>query len=131
MHSTTISVTGNVATEVRFTTTQDGTPLATFRMAATERKFDKLTSRWIDGDVTWFSVSMWRSLAENVSASIHKGDPVFVVGRLTLREWERDGKAGMSLDINADLVGHDLNRGTATFERIRKVTSETPESIVA
>lgn len=131
MHATTISVTGNVATEVRFTTTQDGTPLATFRMAATERKFDKLTSRWIDGDVTWFSVSMWRSLAENVAVSIRKGDPVFVVGRLTLREWEREGKTGTSLDINAELVGHDLNRGTATFERIRKATSETPDAIAA
>ena len=131
MHATNISVTGNIATEIRFTTTADGVPLATFRLAATERKFDKATSRWIDGDVTWFSVSMWRSLAENAFASIRKGDPIFVVGRLSMREWERDGKSGISLDINAEIVGHDLNRGTSSFERTRKATVEPGLPIAA
>jgi len=113
-------VTGNVATDIRFTTTGEGLPVASFRMAATERKFDKNTQRWIDGDVTWFSVVCWRHVAENVFASLRKGDPIFVSGRLTMREWERDGKSGSTLDITAEVIGHDLSRGTAQFERSRR-----------
>ena len=120
MNTSMTMVTGNVATDVRFTTTADGLPVASFRMAATERKFDKATQRWVDGDVTWFSVVCWRHVAENVYSSLHKGDPIFVAGKLALREWERDGKAGTTLDITAEVIGHDLSRGTAQFERSRR-----------
>jgi len=122
MNSSMTMVTGNVATDIRFTTTADGLPVASFRMAATERKFDRESQRWIDGEVTWFSVVCWRHVAENCAASLRKGDPIFVAGRLALREWERDGKTGTTLDITADVIGHDLSRGTAQFERSRRAS---------
>ena len=120
MNTSMTMVTGNVATDIRFTTTSDGLPVASFRMAATERRFDKSTQRWIDGDVTWYSVVCWRHVAENVFASLRKGDPIFVAGKLALKEWERDGKSGVTLDLTADVIGHDLSRGVAQFERTRK-----------
>lgn len=120
MNSTITMVTGNVATDIRFTTTAEGLPVASFRMAATERKYDRVTQRWIDGEVTWFSVVCWRHVAENCHASLRKGDPIFVAGRLSLREWERDGRTGTTLDITAEVIGHDLSRGIAHFERTRK-----------
>ena len=123
MYASTSIVTGNVATDVKFSTTADGTPLATFRLAASERKFDKDTNRWVDGGVTWYSVVCWRHVAENVSSSLSKGDPIVVVGRLSLREWEQEGRNGTTLDLNADIIGHDLTRGTATFSRARRPQS--------
>ena len=120
MNNSTIQAVGNVATEVRFNTTPEGIPVASFRLAATERKFDRDTSRWVDGDVNWYTVSCWRALAENVASSIQKGDPVFVVGRLSVRTWERDDRSGTSIDITAELIGHDLARGTSTFKRSAK-----------
>ena len=123
MYASTSIVTGNVATDIKFSTTADGTPFATFRLAAGERKFDKDTNRWVDGTVTWYSVSCWRHVAENVLSSLVKGDPVVVVGRLSLREWEQDGRHGTTLDLNADIIGHDLTRGTSTFSRTRRPES--------
>ena len=120
MNNSVIQVIGNVATEVRFNTTADGIPVANFRLAATERKFDKETSRWVDGEVNWYTVSCWRALAENVAASIQKGDPIFVTGRLNVRTWERDDRSGTTLDVTADVVGHDLSRGTSDFKRTSK-----------
>lgn len=120
MNNSVIQVIGNVATEVRFNTTADGIPVANFRLAATERKFDKETSRWVDGEVNWYTVSCWRALAENVAASIQKGDPIFVTGRLNVRTWERDDRSGTTLDVTADVVGHDLSRGTSDFKRTTK-----------
>jgi len=37
----------------------------------------------------------WRTLAENVGESIHKGDRVIVYGKVASRQWEgRDGQTG-------------------------------------
>ena len=124
MNNSVIQVVGNVATEVRFNTTAEGIPVANFRLAATERKFDKETSRWVDGEVNWYTVSCWRALAENVAASIQKGDPIFVTGRLNVRTWERDDRSGTTLDVTADVVGHDLSRGTSVFKRTSKAGAQ-------
>jgi len=126
MYASTSIVTGNVATDVKFTNTNEGVPVASFRLAASERKFDRDTNRWIDGDVTWYSVVCWRHVAENCAVSLHKGDPVVIVGRLSLREWEQDGRTGSTLDLTADVIGHDLTRGTAAFERTRR--AEIPDA---
>ena len=45
-----------------------------------------------------------------------------IVGRLHLREWEAEGRSGSTLDLIADVVGHDLARGTSSFERVRRLT---------
>ena len=126
MYASTSIVTGNVATEPKFTTTTEGVPVVSFRLAASERKFDRESNRWVDGAVTWYSVVCWRHVAENCASSLKKGDPVVVVGRLTLREWEQDGRPGSTLDLTADVIGHDLTRGTATFSRSRR--TDLPEA---
>lgn len=131
MNNSTIQAIGNVATEVRFNTTPEGIPVASFRLAATERKFDRETSRWVDGEVNWYTVSCWRALAENVASSVQKGDPVYVVGRLSVRSWERDDRSGTSVDITADLVGHDLARGTSSFKRSSKQATQEVDTIAA
>ena len=131
MSNSLIQVIGNVASDVRFNSTAEGIPVASFRLAATERKFDRSQSRWVDGDVNWYTVSCWRALGENVTESINKGDPIFVVGRLNVRNWEREERSGTTLDITAELIGHDLSRGTAKFQRGIKVVSEESSTYAA
>lgn len=66
------------------------------------------------------SVVTWRSLADNVGASIRKGDPVVVSGRLRVREWQSNGRQGTDVEIDATAIGHDLTRGVATFQRVKR-----------
>jgi single-strand DNA-binding protein len=124
MNNSAIQIVGNVATEIRFNTTPEGIPVASFRLAATERRFDKSTSRWIDGEVNWYTISCWRAMAENVAASVQKGDPLYVYGRLNVRTWERDDRSGTTLEVTAEILGHDLGRGTSTFSRMNKAVSD-------
>ena len=49
-----------------------------------------------------------------------------VGGRLRVRDWERDGRKGTTVVIDARTVGHDLSRGTAAFKRHIRGTPATP-----
>lgn len=116
-NTNTIALTGLVATEPRSIITGAGTAITSFRLASTLRRFDKARQEWVDDITNWYSVSTYRALAGNVVNSVKKGERVVVIGRLRLRQWDTGQKLGMSADIDADSVGHDLNVGTATFAR--------------
>jgi single-strand DNA-binding protein len=68
-------------------------------------------------------VSCWRTLADHVVASVHKGDPVVVAGRLRVREWTDGDRQGTHVDIEARSVGHDLSHGVTRFERLRRMSA--------
>ena len=112
----TVTLSGNVVSDVTLRATSGG-PVAGFRMAVTESWWDKRTERWAER-VTYLSVSAWRQLGEHVAESIAKGQPVVVVGRLRQREYDdREGIHRSVVEVEADIVGHDLSRGRASFVR--------------
>jgi single-strand DNA-binding protein len=126
------TVAGNVASDVRYLVTQSGTPVASFRVAATHRFFDRRAGRWADGETLFATVTCWRQLAENVARSVAKGQPVLLSGRARFRTWESETKGpGADLDIEALWVAHDLTRGTATFVRTPRRAEPVPESDAA
>ena len=114
MHDTLITISGNVAADVLQRETASGT-VTKLRIAHTERKFRN--GSWEDGETTFITVTCWRALAANVFASVHRGDPVIVRGRLHLRTWEQEGQQRSAFTMDAIAVGHDLSRGTGTFQR--------------
>lgn len=127
MNDTVITVLGNVGSDIRQVVTAKGAVLTSFRLASTPRWSDKQTGEWVDGTTTWYSVVAWRNLADNVAASLDKGDPVLVHGRLRTVAWERDGRTGETLEIEAISIGPDLNRGRATYRRVvRPGAGRTP-----
>ncbi|MFN8148135.1 MAG: single-stranded DNA-binding protein [Candidatus Nanopelagicales bacterium] len=113
-----VTLVGNVVSDVRVRDTPGGT-VASFRIAADNSYFDRRTERWVERS-TFFWVSVWRGLAENVAASVAKGQPVVVVGRPKERSYERDGQQVTVVEVDAELVGHNLTRGRASFERVRR-----------
>lgn len=115
-----ITLTGLVATTPRHLTTSMGVAITSFRLASSQRTFDRQLGRWIDGDTNWYTVSSFRALAENAAESIKKGDRVVVVGRLRLRDWENTDRSGTTAEVEAEVLGHDLGWGVADFKRIHK-----------
>lgn len=112
-----LTVTGVVATEPRVFTTSTGTVITSFRLASSQRTFDRKTNEWRDLGSNWYTVSCFRALAEHVAASVKKGERVLVSGKLRIKTWSSDGREGTSVDIDADAVGHDLLWGTSQFTR--------------
>jgi len=115
-----VNVSGNVVSEPVMVPTKTGVAMCSLRVAVNSRKFDKVSMSWLDGDTTYFNVTSWRGLAENVGSSVKKGDPVVVVGKLRVREWSKDEKSGTSVEIEAASIGHDLSRGSSAFTRVSR-----------
>lgn len=117
MFDTQITLTGWIGGDV---TVRDagGFPVAGFRVATTPRRFDKKTGLWVDGDTQWYSVSAWRQLGENCAASLRRGDPVVIHGRMSAHTWKNTaGIEVTAMEVEASFVGHDLNRGVSVFTR--------------
>ncbi|MBI5161393.1 MAG: single-stranded DNA-binding protein [Micrococcales bacterium] len=115
--SATITVLGSVGNDPTLSHHPNDLAIAKFRLASTTRRFDKGEQKWVDADTTWYTVTAFRSLAEHVAASVVKGQPVIVTGRLKVEQWTKEQRSGTSFEIEAELVGHDLRWGTAAFTR--------------
>jgi single-strand DNA-binding protein len=117
----TISFTGNVAFEPKLRVTPNGAHVVDIRVATTPRI--RKGDEWEDGGTLWYDVVCWNRLADNVSASVTKGDSVTVSGRLYNRVWDRlDEATGEvtkvdKLTVDASHVGLDLSRWPATAHR--------------
>jgi single-strand DNA-binding protein len=124
--SDTITVTGLVATAPRHLVTSEGLPITSFRLASTQRRFDRSQEKWIDAETNWYTISTFRQLAINAAGSIAKGDRVVATGRLRIREWENGDRTGTNIEIEADAMGHDLTWGSSAFSRtISSTTAAT------
>lgn len=121
-----ISVAGLVATTPRHLVTQDGLPITSFRLASSQRRFDRSQNKWIDGETNWFTVTGFRQLAINSSTSVSKGDRLLVAGKLRVRDWDNGERAGTSVEIEAESIGHDLSWGSAVFTRTVLVRETEP-----
>ena len=53
-------------------------------------------------------------------SSFRNGDPIIVQGRLSTREWEKDGKRQSVTELEATAVGPDLRWSTAVVTRSRR-----------
>lgn len=122
--SDTITVVGNIVSELEERTTRGGDAVAAFRIASGERKYDRERGEWIDVHTNFYSISVFGELGRHALASLRKGQRVLLTGRLRLREWETDAKRGLSADITASAIGHDLRWGVTSFDRPRAVTSD-------
>jgi len=114
--SDTITIVGTVGTDPE-TKTPTGFPITTFRVASSQRRFDRTTGAWTESGTNWYTASAYRRLAENAYTSLRKGDRVILTGRLRVRNWEAGEKRGTSVDIDVEAIGHDLLWGTSTFAR--------------
>ena len=123
-NESTIVVVGNVVDKPELKQTRTGDTFVSFRFASTSRRWSAEKGGYEDGHTNFFRVAAWRALAVNTHASLEKGQPVVVTGRLKITQFVRaDGSPGTGVDIDATAVGHDLSRGRSFFTRLAGIVS--------
>ena len=97
---------GNVGQdpEVRYTgDVNNGTKVATIRLATTERYRDRNTN--LQEHTEWHNVVAWRGQADLVEKYVKKGTQLYIEGRLRSRTWEdQTGAKRYAIDIVADTI---------------------------
>jgi single-strand DNA-binding protein len=100
-----VTVIGNLAADPELRFIPSGAAVTNFTVAQTPRTFDRQSNEWKDGETVWMRCAIWRDYAENIAASLHKGDRVIVRGRLKQRTYEKDGVNHTVTELDADEVG--------------------------
>jgi single-strand DNA-binding protein len=122
--SSNVTVVGNLTRDPELRYTPNGAPVATFGVAVNRRWQNRDSQQW-EESVSFFNVTCWRDLAQNVSESLEKGSRVLVTGRLEQRSWEtQNGERRSVVEIVADEVGPSLRWATATVNRNERHTGE-------
>jgi single-strand DNA-binding protein len=79
----------------------NGAVVANFSIATSESYKDRTTGE--KKEVTeWHNIVLWRGLAEIAQKYLHKGDQVFIEGKLRTRSWEKDGVTRYTTEVVAD-----------------------------
>lgn len=112
-----VTVVGNCTRDPELRFTAGGQAVASFGLAVNRRWQNRQTNEWEEA-VSFFDVTCWAQLAENVAESITKGSRVIVSGRLDQRSWEtQDGDKRSKIEIVADEIGPSLTYATAQVVR--------------
>jgi len=127
MYETPITVVGNVLDDVNLRTTESGLSRLSFRIASTARRKDRDSGEWGDGRKLFITVTFWREFAENVAASVKKGDPILVFGHIHSRQYVKDETVRYIYEIEPYAIGQDLARGVSRFERRQRSYSGAVE----
>ena len=111
----TVSIVGNATRDPELRFTPSGTPVCTFGVAW-NRRYER-NGEQVEG-VSFFDVTCWSSLAENVAESVTKGARVIVHGRLDQQTWDApDGSSRSKVEIVADEVAPSLRWASAQVNR--------------
>jgi len=80
---------------------ENGASVANFTMATSESYKDKTTGD--RKEVTeWHNIVVWRGLADIAAKYLHKGDMVYIEGKLRTRSWEKEGVTRYTTEIVGD-----------------------------
>jgi single-strand DNA-binding protein len=128
-----ITLRGYVTAEPQLRYTRaTATPVADVRVGCTPRRLNRETGEWEELSTTYYTIKVWRRLAVNVASSLHKGDMVVVRGRFHQRQWVDDAqRPRISIEIEADSLGHDLSYGWSHFMRGSRPQPEGPAALNA
>lgn len=112
-----VTIVGNLTRDPELRFTPSGAPVTTFGVAVNRRWQNRESQQW-EESTSFFNVTCWRDLAQNVSESLEKGARVIVSGRLEQRSWETpDGERRSVVEIVADEVGPSLRWATAEITK--------------
>jgi single-strand DNA-binding protein len=94
-----LHIIGNLTKDPELRTTATGLSVCSFTVAVNRKKTK-------DGqqETDYFNVTAWRERGETCAKYLSKGKKVSVVGPVSVRTWDSNGKHGASLDVTAEEV---------------------------
>lgn len=121
----TVTLVGNLTKDFEVKVFESGNMIANGSMAVNERRYNKDTQAWEDGDTSFFNLVVFNGLIENVVDSLGKGARVVVSGKIRVRTYEKkdDAGTGISVEVLVDEIGPSLKWAKAVVTKNPKGTN--------
>src|SRR5262245_16341132 len=123
------TVVGNLTRDFEIHVFDSGKSIAKSSVAVNERRFNKDTNQWEDGDTAFVELVVFESMLENVCSSLAKGDRILAIGTLRIREYDRkdaegqpNGK-GKAVEVLVDEIGPALKWAQASGTKAKRSTT--------
>jgi single-strand DNA-binding protein len=118
-----VTVVGNLTRDPELRYTTGGRGVASFGLAVNRRY--QQNGEWQE-QTSFFNITAWGDLGENLAASVSKGARIIVTGRLQQREYQtKEGENRTIVEIIADEAGPSLRWAQAQVERISRDDAAT------
>jgi single-strand DNA-binding protein len=94
---------GNVGQDPEVRYVEQGVAVARLRLATTERGYTLQNGTQVPDHTDWHNVILWRKLAEVVEKYVHKGDKLYIEGRIRYTTYDdKQGQRRFMTEIWAD-----------------------------
>jgi single-strand DNA-binding protein len=92
---------------------ENGATVANFTIATSESYKDRTSGE--KKEITeWHNIVLWRGLAEIAQKYLHKGDMIYIEGKLRTRSWEKEGVTRYTTEVVADNMTMLSTRGSGS-----------------
>lgn len=96
---------GNVGKDPDVRYIDNGTPVAKFSLATSERGYTLANGTQVPERSEWHNIIAWRGLAEIIEKYVRKGTQLYVEGKITYRSWEdKSGITRYTTEIVAENI---------------------------
>lgn len=105
---------GNVGKDPEVTTLENGSKVAKFTLATSERYTDKSGQK--QERTEWHNIVAWGPQADVIEKYVTKGKQLYIEGQIRSRSWEQEGVKRYATDINLSsfvFVGSNKEAGSA------------------
>lgn len=119
-----VTIVGNLCADPEIRETSGGLAVADLRIAE-NRNYQDSDGEW-QTSVAYYTVQVWRRLAENTAKSLRKGDRVVAVGRMRQDSWTTDaGEKRSRYVVDADELAASVRFATMEITKPERLEPET------
>lgn len=131
-----VQLIGNVGKDPDVRYLDNGVAVATFPLATTDRAYTLANGTQVPERTEWHNIVLWRGLAETAEKYVHKGDKLYIEGKIRSRSYDdQNGIKRYIVEIFADnmemLTPRTTQAGTAQQPMQPGVAPKQPSSAQA
>lgn len=127
---------GHLGRDPEIKTTQSGRKVANFSLATSEKWTSKETGQRTE-KTEWHKIVAWGKIAEIIEKYLHKGDAIYIEGKLQTRSWDdNDGQKRYATEIFMDELkmlgskgGNNQNQGQYQNQSQPQQSNGNPSSM--
>ena len=119
---------GNVGADPQVKYLDQGVCVAQVRLATTERGYTLQNGTQVPERTEWHNCIFWRKQAEVVEKFVHKGDKLYIEGKLQSRDWtDRQGISRRTVEVMVENM--ELLSPKPSASAPSEVQPETPQAV--